>query len=62
MEPSIVFCDEPTGALDERNSDLVVGELQSIAGEVGVGVLMLRMILWCRPSVTVCCDWKMEDW
>ena len=62
MEPSIVFCDEPTGALDERNSDLVVGELQSIAGEFGVGVLMLRMILWCRPSVTVCCDWKMEDW
>ena len=41
MEPSIVFCDEPTGALDDENSRLVVGELQRIAAEFGVGVLIV---------------------
>ena len=33
MQPSIVFCDEPTGALDERNSALVVDELRGIAAD-----------------------------
>ncbi|MDE2860670.1 MAG: ABC transporter ATP-binding protein [Chloroflexota bacterium] len=41
MEPSIVFCDEPTGALDEENSRLVVEELQKVASEFGVGVLIV---------------------
>ena len=41
MEPSIVFCDEPTGALDEENSRLVVGELQRVAAEFSVGVLIV---------------------
>ncbi len=52
MEPSIVFCDEPTGALDESNSELVVGEVQRIAEEFGVGVLIVTH----DPSVWAKCD------
>ena len=52
MEPSIVFCDEPTGALDEKNSELVVGELRRVAEEFGVGVLIVTH----DPSVWVECD------
>lgn len=52
MEPSIVFCDEPTGALDEQNSDLVVGELRRVAAEFGVGVLIVTH----DPSVWAMCD------
>ena len=52
MEPSIVFCDEPTGALDEKNSELVVGELRRIAAEFGVGVLIVTH----DPSVWTECD------
>ena len=52
MEPSIVFCDEPTGALDEQNSDLVVGELRRVAKEFGVGVLIVTH----DPSVWAMCD------
>ena len=59
MEPSIVSCDESTGALDERNSDPMVGELQSIAGEFGVGVL----IVMHDPMVPAECDrvLRLED-
>ena len=52
MEPSILFCDQPTGALDEENSDLVVGELRRIAVEYGVGVLIVTH----DPSVSAACD------
>ena len=52
MEPSIVFCDEPTGALDESNSELVVGELRRVASEFGVGVLIVTH----DPSVWAMCD------
>ena len=52
MNPSIVFCDEPTGALDEKNSELVVGELRRIAAEFGVGVLIVTH----DPSVWAECD------
>ena len=52
MNPSIVFCDEPTGALDEENSALVVSELRRIAGEFGVGVLIVTH----DPSVWGKCD------
>ncbi len=52
MEPSIVFCDEPTGALDEKNSELVVAELRRVAGEFGVGVLIVTH----DPSVSSACD------
>ena len=52
MNPSIVFCDEPTGALDEKNSELVVGEMRRIAEEFGVGVLIVTH----DPSVWVACD------
>ena len=52
MEPSIVFCDEPTGALDESNSELVVGELRRVAAEFGVGVLIVTH----DPSVWAMCD------
>ena len=52
MRPSIVFCDEPTGALDERNSALVVDELRGIAADFGVGVLMVTH----DPAVSAACD------
>ena len=52
MEPSIVFCDEPTGALDTENSELVVGELRRVAAEFGVGVLIVTH----DPSVWAMCD------
>ena len=52
MDPSIVFCDEPTGALDEENSQLVVGELRRVAAEFGVGVLIVTH----DPSVWTECD------
>ena len=52
MEPSIVFCDEPTGALDESNSELVVGELRRIAAEFSVGVLIVTH----DPTVWAACD------
>ena len=52
MGPDIVFCDEPTGALDERNSDLIVGELRRTAGEFGIGVLIVTH----DPSVSSECD------
>ena len=51
-EPGIVFCDEPTGALDEENSELVVRELRLIATEFGVGVLIVTH----DPSVRAVCD------
>lgn len=52
MNPSIVFCDEPTGALDDSNSLLVVAEMQRIAKEFSVGVLIVTH----DPSVRVGCD------
>ena len=52
MEPSIVFCDEPTGALDGKNSELVIGELQRIAADFGVGVLIVTH----DPAVWAACD------
>ena len=52
MNPSIVFCDEPTGALDETNSEWVVGELRGIAEAFGVGVLIVTH----DPSVSAACD------
>lgn len=52
MDPRIVFCDEPTGALDEKNSELVVGELRGIAESFGVGVLIVTH----DPLVSESCD------
>ena len=52
MDPSIVFCDEPTGALDETNSELVVGELRGVAEAFGIGVLIVTH----DPSVSAACD------
>ena len=52
MKPSIVFCDEPTGALDENNSEMVVGELRGIAEAFGVGVLIVTH----DPLVSESCD------
>ena len=52
IKPSIVFCDEPTGALDTQNSELVIGELRRVAAEFGVGVLIVTH----DPSVWAMCD------
>ena len=52
MNPSIVFCDEPTGALDEKNSELAVGELRRVAEEFGVGVLIVTH----DPLISAACD------
>lgn len=52
MHPSIVFCDEPTGALDEKNSGMVVAELRRIAEEFDVGVLIVTH----DPAVSAAAD------
>lgn len=52
MHPSIVFCDEPTGALDEKNSGMVVAELRRIAEEFDVGVLIVTH----DPAVSAASD------
>ncbi len=52
MEPSIVFCDEPTGALDESNSDMVVRELRGITRAFGVGALIVTH----DPTVSAASD------
>lgn len=52
MRPSLVFCDEPTGALDERNSELVIHELRGVAADFGVGVLIVTH----DPAVSAACD------
>ncbi len=52
MNPSIVFCDEPTGALDEANSERVVNELRGIARTFNVGVLIVTH----DPAVSAACD------
>ncbi len=52
MNQSIVFCDEPTGALDEGNSVVVVEELRRVAKELGVGILIVTH----DPSVSAACD------
>ena len=42
----------PTGALDESNSELVVGELRRVAAEFGVGILIVTH----DPFVWAMCD------
>lgn len=39
--PTVVFADEPTGALDEDNSDLVLHELITLAKDSGAAVLIV---------------------
>ena len=41
MDPRVVFADEPTGALDEENSELVVETLKGAARSSGVAVLVV---------------------
>ena len=52
MHPRIVCCDEPTGALDEKNSGSVVAELRRIAEEFDVGVLIVTH----DPAVSAASD------
>lgn len=52
MRPNIVLCDEPTGALDEKNSGMVVAELRRIAEEFDVGVLIVTH----DPAVSAAAD------
>jgi len=39
--PEVVFADEPTGALDQRNSAVVLGALKSLAEERGSTIVMV---------------------
>lgn len=39
--PSLVFADEPTGSLDDRNTEAVVGLLAAAASRTGVGVVVV---------------------
>lgn len=38
--PAMVFADEPTGALDSRNGEVVIGSLVSLAREHGAAVIV----------------------
>ncbi len=37
---AVILCDEPTGALDRANSDMLFGSLRELAHSKGVGVLI----------------------
>ena len=52
QQPSIVFADEPTGALDTRSGELVLGELQRMAHESARCVLIVTH----DPAVAARCD------
>jgi putative ABC transport system ATP-binding protein len=40
-EPKILLADEPTGSLDSRNSELVLGMLRQLNKELGQTVVMI---------------------
>ena len=52
QQPRIVFADEPTGALDTRSGELVLGELGRLAHEPGRCVLVVTH----DPGVAARCD------
>lgn len=51
-EPTIVFADEPTGALDSRSGRVVLSELRRIGGTPGQCVLIVTH----DPAVAASCD------
>jgi len=40
-EPSIIMCDEPTGNLDSKNSDIVFGIFKELSVEKGISLLVV---------------------
>ncbi|MFH1725664.1 MAG: ABC transporter ATP-binding protein [Elusimicrobiota bacterium] len=39
--PAVLLADEPTGNLDRRNAELVFNRLKELAGDLGVGVVLV---------------------
>lgn len=56
-QPSIVFADEPTGALDSLNGEAVMGLLVSAAADTGCGVVLVtheaRVAAYSDREITV---------
>ncbi|MCK7642319.1 ABC transporter ATP-binding protein [Corynebacterium antarcticum] len=62
VEPDIIFADEPTGALDEKNSEIVVNLLKEMANN-GVTVIMVThdpFIAAASDRVIELCDGQLE--
>lgn len=55
--PRVLFCDEPTGALDSFNGELVMDELMGAARELGTAVLIVthedRVAAYADREVTL---------
>jgi len=51
-KPKIIFCDEPTGALDEQNAKEVLGVIQKLNEVYGTTVVMITH----NPSIGVMAD------
>lgn len=55
--PRVLFCDEPTGALDSFNGELVMDELMAAARELGTAVLIVthedRVAAYADREVTL---------
>ncbi len=40
-DPQLIFADEPTGKLDEKNSEMIIDTLESLSKEKGLSVIMI---------------------
>lgn len=55
-QPSVVFADEPTGALDQASGELVLGEMVSICRERGTAVVLVTH----DPAVAAVADRRLH--
>jgi len=40
-DPQLIFADEPTGKLDEKNSEMIIDTLENLSKEKGLSVIMI---------------------
>jgi len=40
-DPQLIFADEPTGKLDEKNSEMIINTLERLSKEKGLSVIMI---------------------
>jgi hypothetical protein len=58
--PEVVFCDEPTGALDSGTAANVLGLLREAADTGGQTVVMVTYDPMAARTPTGCCSWPTE--